>query len=727
MYFGGIVGFTGFYPPNIKPSEKTHEVIITGFKIFNKEVAIGKLPDGRTILSQSIMQTKEIVLQYSDRSFSFEFTAVDFNSPEKILYACKMEGFDKDWNYFDFKRRFVTYTNLDAGEYTFLIKAANADGIWNNTPRKIRIVIKPPLWLTVWAYLIYAILLTTISYFVWRFYTERITERNRLKIERLTREKENEMHTEKLQFFTNVSHEFRTPLTLIIGPLEAMLEQKNFDTDTKNQFTMMHRNAKRLLRLINQLLDLRKLDMGKMKLQVAEQDIIEFLRQIFLSFEGLAQKRDIKFSFQSEESQIMLWFDSDKMDKIIFNLLANAFNFTPEGGKISITTDIFPKSHNDQVRICISDTGRGMGAEHVKNIFQRFYQADNQEKTIQKGTGIGLSLSQSYVKLHKGDILVESAKGEGTTFTLLFKKGNTHFAPEEILETEAENIHHSPSEFAIEMEGENWIEQPIKLFENEEKPLVLIVEDNDDVRQYIGKVLAHNYRIAEAENGVVGLQIANQTMPELIITDIMMPEMDGIEFCKELKTDLQTSHIPVIMLTARTSIEHRIEGLETGADSYIPKPFNPRHLEVRVRKLIELRRQLKNKFSNEPATEIEEIALTNIDNKFLQNVIRLINEHIDDTDFSVEELSKLIGMSRGHFHRKMKSISQQSPNEFIRIIRLKESAKLMKESELSISEIAYKVGFNAPSYFSTCFTKQFGISPSQFKDDIAKLRIQNLR
>lgn len=706
FFFGGIEGITRFFPEKISKNTSKPKVILTDFKILNQSVKIGKDKDKFT-LSKSISETQKLELPYRHNSFSFEFTAIEFLTPEKIKYAYQMEGFDKQWNYFDYKRNNVTYTNLDYGKYTFRIKASNSNGQWGK-PTNLKITITTPVWLRWWAYAIYSLLGLIAAWFIRKYYNKRIEEKNNIRIERLNRKKDKELNETKLQFFTNISHEFRTPLTLIIGPLEAFLESEDLKPEQKRQFELMHRNANRLLRLVNQLMDLRKIDAGKVNLNAGKYNIIAFLQEIYDNFFKLAEKRKVNFYFKKDFSELDLWFDNDKLDKVFFNLLSNAFKFTSQNESIFI--EIKRSEKDGFIRIDVKDTGKGIKKQKLSYVFDRFYQAEN-HSNLQQGTGIGLWLTKHYIELHKGNISVKSEPEKGTIFTILLPTGDKHLTPEQkTVQNEIESqlqapIIESEQEFSFNSENFSY---------SQKKQSILLVEDDDEIRSYIKQGLEKNFRVSEAINGKEGLNKALETSPDLVITDVMMPEMDGIQLCEKLKTDLKTCHIPVIMLTAKTSIEHRIKGLETGADSYIPKPFNPQHLMVRIVKLLELRRRLINKFSNEIGFKAEKTAVTSADEKLLNSVIEIVNKKIADADLNVEILSKQIGMSRGHLQRKLKSLTGQNPNEFIRIMRLQQAAEILKNNKISISEAAYMVGFSSPSYFSTCFTKQYKISPKQF-------------
>lgn len=524
----------------------------------------------------------------------------------------------------------------------------------------------------------------------------------------------------KLRFFTNLSHEFRTPLTLIIGPLEALISNKQFNRTERNTFERMNRNANRLLRMINQLMDLRKIENAKMEIQVGQYNIVKFLNEIKESFDELAKQKKIDFSFKTTENNLEILFDYDKLDKVFFNLLSNAFKFTSEEGTIMIALNEimhqFEGKQQDAVEIEIRDSGRGMPQEHLERIFDRFYQIEQAGQNL--GTGLGLSLTKSFIDLHGGDIQVKSQIGKGTSFFIYLRKNNDYFLTAKLLneqEQEEEKRQH------LQIKELSEALPKINTNQNEvqnsfsDKPYILIVEDNADVRTYISECLEKDYKIQEVSNGLDALKSIEEQEPDLVISDVMMPVMDGLELTRRIKNDLKTCHIPVILLTARTSEEHKIEGLEGGADSYIPKPFNSRHLEVRVKKLIEGRKNIRA-FYKQNYTVIDQFdeQVTPLDKKFIRKVNDIIDQHLVENNFRVEELSEEIGMSRVHFYRKIKSLTDMTATEYLRNYKLKKAAILLTQKELTISEIAFKTGFSSTSYFSKCFKELYQCTPQQF-------------
>lgn len=580
------------------------------------------------------------------------------------------------------------------------------------------------------------ILVMLLIILLFRAYRNKNIANKRLDDQRLEVSKQNEelkkisaklerVTQEKLIFYTNISHEFRTPLTLILGPLEKMINEGSYEKNTKDQLKIMHRNATRLLRLINQLMDLRKIENAKMKLKAGRYDIVKFLREIKESFEELADSKNINFNFISNLSEIYIYFDKDMIDKVLFNLLSNAFKFTNPKGTINIILNkdkhIFNEKEAEAIKIEVKDNGQGIAEKHLAKIFDRFYQGEQKNTAITEGTGIGLTLTKSLVQLHHGDILVESASGKGTSFFVFLQNGNNHLAKDDIIEAESDDykteriIKSLPDETDYTPQLGSNEELANNYQEFNDKISILIVEDEKDIRKYIKDSLSANYNTFEATNGKEALALIEENEPDLIITDVMMPEMDGLELTRRIKTDIKTCHIPVIMLSARASQEHKIEGLEGGADSYIPKPFNNKHLQVRVNKLIENRKRIQQHYRDNIAIDENiEGSLNKMDKNFIKKSISFIELNLSNSDFSVEELSLLLGLSRVHLYRKIKQLTGSTPSEFMTNIKLQKAANLMLETGKSISEIAYATGFSSPSYFSKCFKEQFNKSPKDF-------------
>jgi signal transduction histidine kinase/DNA-binding response OmpR family regulator len=560
---------------------------------------------------------------------------------------------------------------------------------------------------------------------------ERARLQHELELEHLQSEKLQEIDRVKSRFFANISHEFRTPLTLILGPLEKLLAE-NVQEPVKKQYRLMLRNGRRLLRLINQLLDLARLEAGSMSLKARPENLVQLLKGIVLSFSSLAERKQITLKFEASEHSISAYVDRDKLEKIVSNLLSNAFKFTPEGGAVTVAVG---RSSSTQlqsppasataaanfVHITVKDTGIGIPPEKLPHIFDRFYQADDSYTREQEGSGIGLALTKELVELHHGEIQVTSEIGKGSTFTVRLPLRKEHLKPEEI---EARG----KEQGAIDQDAITPVIQPSidpsiqaqatsdQRPATSDQPVLLIVEDNADVRDYICDYLEADYQIIEAIDGEDGLVKSIEKIPDLIISDVMMPKMDGYELCRKLKTDERTSHIPVILLTARAGGESKVEGLETGADDYIIKPFDAHELQVRVKNLIEQRRRLRERFRKEMILEPKEFAVTSMDEQFLQKAMAVVEQNLSDAEFSTDEFARRVAMSRSQLHRKLHALTGQSTHEFIRTYRLKRAAQLLQHHAGTVSEICYDVGFNSLSHFAKAFREQFGQSPSEYAE-----------
>lgn len=547
-----------------------------------------------------------------------------------------------------------------------------------------------------------------------------ITRQNE-ELRKISLELEKATHA-KMVFFTNISHEFRTPLTLMIGPLENILSDIKLSAGLRTQLQMMLRNATRLLRMINQLMDLRKIEDEKMKLSASEYDIVSFSREIKEAFDELAIRKNISFTFRSFQNEQLLYFDRDKVDKILFNLLSNAFKFTSESGSIELNINnvlhTFNGIETEAVEIEIKDNGIGIAKENLDRVFERFYQVEQEKGNIVAGTGIGLPLTKGIVELHHGEVEVKSKKGEGSVFTVYFQLGRAHFRDDEISTVDKEYTRSEkqiiPDMNVSETSQENGFYSHIS-DDYENMPLLLVVEDDADVSKFIKSCLSERYRIMTATNGVEAFEKIYLEQPDLIISDVMMPVMDGFEFAKKLKSDIRTCHIPLILLTALSSHEHKIEGLEIGADSYIAKPFNKKHLEVRVERLIESRLQLRKHYQQDVITQfVKENKISQLDSNFLKKCNIIIEQHLTENEYGVEQMSIEVGLSRVHVYRKIKHLTGLSVSEFVRNIKLKKAAEILRESGKTIAEVAYETGFSSPSYFSKCFKDLYTISPTEF-------------
>ena len=704
LYFGGSNGIITFDPLEIMDNPYVPNVVLEDFRVFNKSVSVNG-PD--SILSRHISETTELRLKDDYNIFSIEYAALNMSASDKNQYAYRLIGFDNEWNYVG-STRSSTYTNLDPGNYTFEVKASNNDGVWSSTPTRLTIIVLPPWWASPLAYAGYTVLVVLLLYFFRRLTLMRAHFINDLRLERLRLESAERLNKAKLQFFTNISHEFRTPLTLIMGPVQNLIDSSGIDGGIKNKLQAINHNVLRLHKLVNQLLDFRKAESGSMKITAMENNLVDFVKDIKKSFDPLADQMAADFTIRSSHEEIMVWFDHDQMEKVIFNLLSNSFKKIQRNGVVTIKLSC----NVDQVEMSVFDNGSGIKKQHLETIFEPFFSYEEGQHST--GTGIGLSLSKSLVELHKGQLAVESVEGQFARFTVTLPLGNTHFKPSEIvpLEFNPQTAPTTPLSVTSGEAVEGSLQTQIDL------PTILVVEDNFEVSAYVRSILAGEYKVETAFDGREGMKKALQLIPDLIISDVMMPIMDGIALCTELKRNQATCHIPVIMLTARTSDAFKIEGLETGAEGYITKPFNSKVLALKVRNLLESRHRLYEAFADVKTLHLEpkNVAITSRDEKFIQQVLESVEENMTNTGYSVDDLCKGVGMSKATLFRKLKGLTGQSANEFIRTIRLKRAAQLLAKSDFSVSEVAYMVGFNDPKYFRNCFKKLFSQTPSEYAE-----------
>ena len=703
LIFGGVNGFTIFNPGKINPDQFIPPIAITSLNVRNKP---------HLVITDSI---QEISLKYNQNDLSFNFVALNYSQPDKNQYAYKLEGFDSDWNYIGNKNSAV-YTNLNFGDYKFMVKASNSDGVWNENGPIIRLKILPPIWKTWWAYAIYVVLFVSVFWFIRRYELLRIKNRNELKQERIDKEKMEEVNRLKLQLFTNISHDFRTPLTLIIGPLRKLLIENKGDKMLNKHLSGMYRNASILLQLINQLLDFRKSEAGKLKLHISKNNIVPFLKNIKLSFNELAKERNIKYSFTSDGKDLELWFDKIEMKKVFLNVLSNAFKFTPPNGEIDLNISI-GSNQNQYAKIEIRDSGKGIPAEDIKFVFDRYFQL-GQQNELRSGTGVGLALAKDIVDLHQGRIFVESILGKGSCFTILLPLGNAHFKSEDMVHNDFVesdlvdyyDVNHVSSGW---MREESTERKPMVI--DRSLPNILVVEDNREVRQFIYGIFESDFNVFEAENGTEGIDIAQLSPIDVIVSDVMMPEMDGTEMCSKLKSDIRTCHIPVILLTARTSSKIQKVGYEMGADVYLTKPFDAATLKIQVVNILNSRKSLIDKFKKDILIEPKEITVVSTDELFLKNAMEVIEENLSNPEFNVNDFTDKMYMSQSVLYRKIKVLTGQSISEFIRTIRLKKAGKLLMYSDMGVADVAYDTGFNDLKYFRKCFKSVFGVTPSEYK------------
>lgn len=724
LYFGGLNGLNIFLPENLVSNTFAPKVVFTEFLIQNK--LISHLAEN-SILNKSISQTKSIILASHESNFTIKFAALNFINPEKNKYTYKFGKFGSKNEWIDLdKQRTLNFSDLQPGKYELMVKASNNDGFWSDELTSLMITILPPFYKTWWAYLIYALIISGLVFLFYRYAAKNAKLKNELFIEHLMREKENELHQSKLRFFTNISHEIKTPLTLIMAPIDNLINQNKENNRVQNQLLMIKRNGSHLVRLIGQLLDFRKLETGNVRLEASKGNIVEFANEIFLSFKGYSLHKNIRFEILCEDEHIELWFDGDKIEKILFNLLSNAFKFTPDHGRITIGISVEAGGliseagvPRDAVVISVEDNGKGIPEKDKDRIFERFQQSGGSPNPME-GVGIGLAYSHELVKLHHGTIELASLPKENgedgfTRFSLKIPLGKSYLEEHEIKSSlEADFVFQENCLF-----NENDFKKTksyVLATMQEEIPVMVIIEDNQDLRKLLDDYFSKDFKTITAENGVLGLERALDSQPDIVLSDVMMPEMDGIEICAKLKKDERTSHIPIILLTARTPIIFKIEGFDSGADDYITKPFDLKMLEVRVWNLLESRARLRERYQRSVILKPRNIALSSPDEVFLEKVMKFIEDNMDEPSLNVENMGKEVGMSRVHLYRKIKALTNESVVEFIRNIRLKRAAQLLSQGKLNVSEVVYRVGFQDHNYFRKCFKQKFGINPSEYSD-----------
>ena len=712
LVFGGISGFNIFDPEKIKSGDYFAPIVFTDLKVLNKSVHIS--PDGEGVLKKSISETEKITLKYEQNSVELEFASFDYANIMGIQYSYFLEGFDRDWNE-PSDKRLATYTNLNPGTYTFRVKTVSVDRQQSNIGPVLVIVVLHPYWQTLWFRTLLFLVILTILYYLITFLQNREKLKHNLVFEKIKAKKLHELDMMKLRFYTNISHEIRTPLTLILGPLEKLRKNLIPAQEIPGHLEVMHRNANQLHELINQLLDFRKMESGNLKLSLKRGDLVSFIGGIVGSFRKYAEEKEIELKFNSLKKEIVTNFDEDKIAKIMNNLLSNAFKFTARGGKIVVNISLIfdsedaenlgEQSEKRMVEITVKDTGIGIEESNLEKIFNRFFQVD--QESVQTGTGIGLALTKELVKLHNGKIFVTSKPGKSSKFTVQLpfddvRISSTEGTPES--EMVGEVPHSLPAE---EQSGDQIIAG---------QKIMLLVDDNADVRYFIKSHFSSSYHILEAKNGLEGWQIALKTIPNIIISDVLMPDMDGFEFCRKVRKDERTSHIPILLLTALGSREHEIEGLSLGADDYITKPFDMVILQTKVENILSVRQSLKQKYSGELFLQPRNVILSSPDERFLQKAIGVVEANIADPDLDIDRFASEIGVSRMQLYRKLDALTEMTVKEFIRDIRLKRAAQLLIQKKMNVSEVAYAVGFKDLSHFRKCFRQEFNMSASEYID-----------
>ena len=712
IYFGTTSGFFYFNPLAIRKSTYVPNITFSELMIANKEVEPGE----NSVLKVGLDDTKELTLSHKENILTIQYAALDMRNSDNIQYAYILEGFDKEWTYVG-KQRSATYTNLPKGDYVFRVKSTNSDGVWVNNERSLKITILPSFWETPWAYLIYFILilaLILVAVFI-LFTIYRL--KNEVSVEQ-------QVSDIKLRFFTNISHELRTPLTLIAGPVEHVLKNSQLPEEAREQLDLVKRNTDRMLRLVNQILDFRKIQNKKMKMQVQEIDVVPFIRRIMDSFESMAEDHHIEFIFENEKPQMTIWADIDKLEKIVFNLLSNAFKYTPQGKMIKV----FIKDEDTTLAIGVCDQGIGIADNKKNSLFTRFEILVDKNLFNQPSTGIGLSLVKELVEMHKATIQVDSKLGEGSCFMTHFLKGKAHYDESvEFILSDSDNQELDKALYCSDFHDRVQPKDSEVSVENEDsfKETMLLVEDNAELRFFLHTIFSPSFQIIEAADGKEGLEKALKYVPDMIISDIMMPEKDGIELTKELKEEMATSHIPIVLLSAKSTMESKLQGLELGADDYITKPFSATYLKARVENLLAQRHKLQELYRanlmTKPQEEVsDQPDMSPHDRKFMDKLLELMEKNMDNGALVVDDLVQEMAVSRSVFFKKLKMLTGLAPIEFIKEMRVKRAAQLIETGEFNMTQISYMVGINDPRYFSKCFKQKFSMTPTEYKDSIGK-------
>ena len=704
MYFGGINGITTFRPELLLDNPYTPPVVITKLQLFNKNVR----PDDDTgILTKNISKTESIVLKSWQTAFSLEFVVSNYISGQHNTFAYKLEGYDKEWYYLTDKRT-VSYSNLPQGDYHFLVKAANSDGKWNTTPTMLKITVLPVWYKTWWAITLFLAAFIGFITFVFRFFWMRKSMEAKLEMERRDKEHQEEINQMKMRFFINISHELRTPLTLILAPLQEIIN-KISDRWTRNQLEYIQRNANRLLHLVNQLMDYRRAELGVFELKAKKGNAHQLIQDNFLFYDKLARHKKITYTLHSELEDKEVVFDPNYLELIVNNLLSNAFKYTESGQSITVTLKI----ENDWLLLQVSDTGVGIPLNKQGKIFERFYQIENEHV----GSGIGLSLVQRLVELHHGRIELDSEEGKGSTFSVFLPQDINTYKSSELASAdnkdEEEQVYSTNAKEMYFIDTEK-VENEVTESGDKKRGTILIVEDNNEIRNYLSHGLAELFNTLEAGNGEEALEKLKNNEVDIIVTDIMMPVMDGIKLCKNVKQNIRTCHIPVIILSAKGETKDQMEGLQMGADDYIPKPFSLTILTAKIQNMMRTRRRMLERYSKSLEVEPEKITFNAMDEALLKRAVAIVEKNMDNIEFSTDEFAREMNMSRSNLHLKLKAITGESTIDFIRKIRFNEASKLLKDGRYTVAEVSTMVGFNTPSYFATSFKKYFGCLPTEY-------------
>jgi len=703
VYFGGVFGASVFDPNLLGKTLESPQVILTNLKVEGKDIA--NFDTKNSVLSQSVSYTNAIELNHNQSSFSLNFAMPSYHSASNNKYQYRLVGLDDVWKFSSTPE--VNYSIQKSGSFTFEVKGVDS----SLPPTKLLIEVTPAPWKTPLAFVVYFLMIALALYGLNYIKESRSKLKHRLELQSIEKQQQEQLNKSKLEFFTNISHEFRTPLSLILGPLQQVIENYQGSNKIYKRLQVIQQNADQLLKLINQLLDFRKFENENSKLQAAEGNIVKFLREIYLSFFEFSKVGNYEYTFSSSSDNLRVYFDRHKLERVFYNLISNAFKYTPEGGKIEVNII----EQDEHIVIQVKDNGKGVDKQFVGKIFERFYEvaADKKyQKQFNQASGIGLSIAKKAVDLHQGKIEIQDQQDKGSTFVVTLLKGQAHLSESDIIK----NFKISDDVRLYESQLKTTQSKELNLStvdEDSDKQLVLIAEDNDGLRDFIADILKEQYRVITAENGRIAFKKALQFIPDLIISDVIMPEMEGTELCAKIKTDIRTSHIPLVLLTSRTSLVYKFDGLESGADAYINKPFNVKEFMLTVNNLLSFKQKVKEKFLGN-TVEFEHNSTTSIDEQLLSKAVNIVKKNIDNTSFNIPSFSAELGVSRTILFAKIKNLTNLTPNEFIHSIRMKRAAELLELGQINVSEVCYKVGFRNPKYFTKCFKKHFNQTPTEY-------------
>ena len=709
FFFGGPAGAVYFDPNKLVKNNYAPQVIITDLKIKNKSISVN---DDSQLLSNIIAYTERIELSHDQGNFSISFSIPNFINSSSNRYMYRLKGLENDW--IKTSKHSASYTIQNPGDYTFEVKGINSDGISNKVPTTLKIQVNPAPWRTWWAFMLYGVFIFAALYYLLNILKSKTKLKHQLDLEHIEAEQTKEVNKAKLEFFTNMSHEFRTPLTLILGPLHQILENYRGSSKMYKKLKVVESSANHLLKLINRLMDFRKLEDNLVKLEAAEGNIVKFLKEIYLSFSEYAKDGNYEYGFHTPTEEIFVYYDRYKLERVFYNLISNAFRYTPKNGKIAIRII----QEQESIRIQIEDSGVGIAEEYRNKIFERFFEVSINNKpdnNYNKGTGIGLSIVKNSVDLHKGKITVSGNKNDiGSIFSVELPLGREHLLDTEIIQDF--KFSDDLSQYVNQLDEHQVIleEDILESIVSEEKPTILLVEDNKPLRTFMRDLLVKDYNILEAENGKIAFKMALKEQVDVIVSDVIMPVMTGTELCALVKEDIRTSHIPVILLTSRSSLIFKLEGLESGADDYISKPFNVSEFKLRIKNILTSILRLKQKMNSIETLQPDDMVLSSLDEKLYKKALQIVEKNIGNEQFDILFFSEELGVSRTVLFRKIKAWTDFAPNEFIQHIRLKKGAELLEHGKINISQISYKVGFKNPKYFSKCFRKKFGKTPTEY-------------